>query len=206
MTGEGLDYKPGTTKHAKFDYFPLTKLFKKWLKEEGKKEGLLKRLKNIEGKNKEQLKAIKDQREKQLDSIKKNNDQLKDYETKNVVLLKDWLKELIESYPSTFNTFVRNEVTELAAKEEDIDYKKLSQEIFSNGFNFLERYGTPSKFLKNLIADKISINTANDDQRDFVGNLIKGFNISSFLKKSETRDLGKKNLHEKIDSKHLRLF
>ena len=31
---------------------------------------------------------------------------------------------------------------------------------------------------------------------------MKGFNISSFLKKSETRDLGKKNLHEKIGSKH----
>ena len=137
--------------------------------------------------------------------LKKKN-QLKDYEAKNVVLLKDRLKELIESYPSTFITFVRNEVIELAAKEEDIDYKKLSQEIFSNGFNFLERYGTPSKFLKNLIADKISINTANDDQRDFVGNLMKGFNISSFLQKSETRDLGKKNLHEKIGSKHLRLF
>ena len=71
MTGEDLDYKPGTIEQAKFDYFPLTKLFKKGLKEEGKKEGLLKRLKNIEGKNKEQLKAIKDQREKQLDAIKK---------------------------------------------------------------------------------------------------------------------------------------
>ena len=94
----------------------------------------MKKLQNIEGKNKEQLKAIKDQGEKQLDAIKKNN-QLKDDETKNVVLLKDGLKELIESYPSIFNSFVRNEVRELAAKEEDIDYKKLSQEIFSYSFN-----------------------------------------------------------------------
>ena len=67
---------------------------------------------------------------------------------KNVVLLKDGLKELIESYPRTFNTSVRNEARELAAKEEDIDYKRLSQEIFY-GFNFLERYGTPHRFLKN---------------------------------------------------------
>ena len=77
-------------------------------------------------KNKEQLKAIKNQGEKQLDEILKN-DQLKDDETKNVVLLKDGLKELIESYPNTFNTIVRNEVREPAAKEEDIDYKNLSQ-------------------------------------------------------------------------------
>ena len=33
------------------------------MKEEGKKEGLLKRLKNIEDKNEEQLKAIEDQKE-----------------------------------------------------------------------------------------------------------------------------------------------
>ena len=55
---------------------------------------------------------------------------MKDNEKKNVILLKDGLKELIESYPSTFNTFLRNEVRELATKEEDIDYKILSQEIF----------------------------------------------------------------------------
>ena len=35
--------------------------FSKGSKEEGKSEGLLKRLKNIEGKNEEQLKAIEDQ-------------------------------------------------------------------------------------------------------------------------------------------------
>ena len=180
LTGEDLGLKPSTVEQAKFEYSPLGKIFNKGLKEEDKKEGLLKRLKNIEGKNKEQLKAIKDQGEKQLDAIKKNN-QLKDHGTKNVVLLKNGLKELIESYPSTFNTFVRNEVRELAAKEENIDYKKISQEIFSYGFNFLEKCGTPYRFLKNLIANKISINTVNDDQRDFVFNLMKGYNISSFF-------------------------
>ena len=118
-------------------------------------------------KNKEQLKAIKNQGEKQLDEILKN-DQLKDDETKNVVLLKDGLKELIESYPNTFNTIVRNEVGEPAAKEEDIDYKNLSQEIFPYDFNSLERYGTPYGFIKNLIPNKVSINTGNDDQIDFV--------------------------------------
>ena len=39
------------------------------MKEDDKKEGLLKRLKNIEGKNEEQLKAIEDEG-KQLDAIK----------------------------------------------------------------------------------------------------------------------------------------
>ena len=73
------------------------------------------------------------------------------------------MKELIESYPSIFDLFVKNILKNLANNEEDFEYKKLSQEIFSYGFNFLERYGTLSEILKNLIASKISINTANDD-------------------------------------------
>ena len=52
LTGEDLHYKPSTVEQAKFDYPPLSKFFNKGLKEEDKKEGLLKRLKNIEGKNK----------------------------------------------------------------------------------------------------------------------------------------------------------
>ena len=47
---------------AKFEYSPLGKVFNKGLNESDKKEGLLKRLKNIEDKNKDQLDAIKDQR------------------------------------------------------------------------------------------------------------------------------------------------
>ena len=51
MTGEDLNYKPSTVEQAKFDYSPLSKVFSKGLKEEDKKEELLKRMKNIEGKN-----------------------------------------------------------------------------------------------------------------------------------------------------------
>ena len=71
LTGEDLNYKPSTVEQAKFDYSPLSKFFNKGLKEEDKKEGLLKRLKNIEGKNEEQLRAIKYQGEKQLAAFKK---------------------------------------------------------------------------------------------------------------------------------------
>ena len=81
MTSEDLDYKPSTIEQAKFDYSPLSKFLTKDWKRKIKKEGLLKRLKNIEDKNKEQLKAIKDLGEKQLDAIKKNN-QLKNEKQK----------------------------------------------------------------------------------------------------------------------------
>ena len=83
---------------------------------------------------------------------------------------------------------MKNELIELAAKEEEIGYKKLSQEMFSDGFKFLWRYGMPYTFLKGVTANKISINTANDDtanddQNKLVFNLIKGYGVSSFFKK-----------------------
>ena len=60
LTSEDLGYKPTVVKQAKFEYPPLGKVSNKELVEEDKKEGLLKRLKNIETKNEEHLKAIKD--------------------------------------------------------------------------------------------------------------------------------------------------
>ena len=69
LTGEDLDLKPSTVEQAKFEYSPLGKIFNKGLSEDNKKEGLLKKLKNIEDKNKEQLKAIEDQGGKQLEQL-----------------------------------------------------------------------------------------------------------------------------------------
>ena len=60
MTGEDLRLKLSTVEQAKFEYFLLGNIFNKGLdKDEDKKEGLLKRLKNIEDKNEKQLKEIR---------------------------------------------------------------------------------------------------------------------------------------------------
>ena len=50
----------------------MSRFFNKGLKEKDKREGLLKRLKNIEDKNEEQLKAIEDQKEVQTKIIHSN--------------------------------------------------------------------------------------------------------------------------------------
>ena len=62
---EDLGLKPSTVEQAKFEYSPLGKIFNKGFekeeeKEENKEAGLLKRLKNIEVKNKKQLKVLKE--------------------------------------------------------------------------------------------------------------------------------------------------
>ena len=52
LTGEDLGFKPSTFEQAKYEYSLLGKIFTKGLeKEEDKKQGLLKRLKNNEDKN-----------------------------------------------------------------------------------------------------------------------------------------------------------
>ena len=66
LTGEDLGLKPSTVEQAKFKYSPLGKVFTKGLDKDDQKEGLLKRLKNIEDKNEEQLKAIEDQKNKKI--------------------------------------------------------------------------------------------------------------------------------------------
>ena len=59
MTGEDLSLKPSTTEQTKFEYSSLGKIFNKGLdKNKDKKEGLLKRLKNIEDKSKELPNAL----------------------------------------------------------------------------------------------------------------------------------------------------
>ena len=52
LTGEDLDLKPSTVEQAKFEYSPLGKIFNKGLSKDDKKEGILKRLKDIEDESK----------------------------------------------------------------------------------------------------------------------------------------------------------
>ena len=65
LTGQDLGYKPSVIDKGKFEYSPLGKIFNDVLKEENKKEGLLKRVKNIGDKSEELLKVLKDHSEKQ---------------------------------------------------------------------------------------------------------------------------------------------
>ena len=55
LTGEDLGLKPSTVEQAKFEYSPLDKIFNKRLSGDDKKERILKRVKNIKGKNNELL-------------------------------------------------------------------------------------------------------------------------------------------------------
>ena len=60
LTNKDLNYTPDSFEQAKFEYSPLGKVFIDGLDKSDRKEGLLKRLKNIEDKSNTQLLAIRD--------------------------------------------------------------------------------------------------------------------------------------------------
>ena len=60
LTKRDLGYKPDAIEKVKFEYSPVGKVFTDGLNKSDKKEGLLKRLKNIENKNNNQLLALRD--------------------------------------------------------------------------------------------------------------------------------------------------
>ena len=89
LTGEDLGLKPSTVEQAKFEYSPLGKIFNKGLDKDDQKEGLFKRLKNIENaqkglindnnKNKPDIARIKSSLSCIFDSISsKSKDEDKD--------------------------------------------------------------------------------------------------------------------------------
>ena len=59
LTNKDLGYKPDAFEQAKFEYSPSGKVFTDGLDKSDRKEGLLKRLKNIEGRSNNQLLTIK---------------------------------------------------------------------------------------------------------------------------------------------------
>ena len=59
LTNKDLGYKPDAFEQAKFEYSPLGKVFTDGLDKSNRKEGLLKRLKNIEDRSNNQLLTIK---------------------------------------------------------------------------------------------------------------------------------------------------
>ena len=63
---------------------------------------------------------------------------MKDDETKNEALLKDGLKELIESYSDYFSTLVKNELKQLGTSEKILNSKICLKKVFLMALVFLK--------------------------------------------------------------------
>ena len=85
LTKKDLNYKPNAFEQAKFEYSPLGKVFLDGLNKTDKKEGLLKRLKNIEDKNNNQLLALRDIKRPAIRGKNDNDDDDDDDDYKKIV-------------------------------------------------------------------------------------------------------------------------
>ena len=201
LTGEDLGYKPNVIQKAKFEYSPLGKVFNKGLDESNQKEELLKRLKNFEGKNKDQLDEIKYQGQKQLDviekqgknnlkSINKQEKQLKknknqkekliekierEEKSEKIALLRDNLNNILMVYDMDISIKGKNILRKLADDEKNINYKNLffkSGNLAIDNYDFFKRFGTLYDLLIDLLNGKISLRKAKIEQNEMINKII----------------------------------
>ena len=163
FTGEELDLKPSTVAQAKFEYSPLGKIFNNGLSEDDKKEGILKRLKNIEdenkGKNKDKKKITNfiDQpvsfEAKELINEIKNMQKNVDY--RKLKIIRGDKKEYDFSDYRAFKELFRD----LYYRTITIDKAERKQDEFNTVLNLLKKYSPKhDKYvtLKNNLVDNVS--------------------------------------------------
>ena len=110
LTKKDLNYKPNAFEQAKFEYLPLGKVFIDELDKTDKKEGLLKRLKNIEDKSNNQLLALRDINRPAITGRNGNDDDGDDDDDDD---------DDNESYKKIVNDYKNNK----------IDYKNIKEEL-----------------------------------------------------------------------------
>ena len=137
LTGEDLGLKPSTVEQAKFEYSPLGKIFNKGLDKDDKKEGLFKRLKNIEDKNEKLLEA-------------KN-------ETKNI-------KEITDFVDEHLSLEAKDLIEEIRAIKKDVDYRKLKIRGGNNTDYDFSGYKTLKELFRDLYYKKITLDDAEANQ------------------------------------------
>ena len=113
------------------------------------KDGLLKRLKNIEGKNEEQLKVLKDQSEKQPIISKVKNPNFNNVSFRNLLDAKSM---------EVFN--------EIRDQDEIIDYSRLNFIGSSNKYTFnFENFMSLRNLAENIYNGNVSLDAAKKKQR-----------------------------------------
>ena len=146
LTGEDLGLKLSSIEQAKFEYSPLGKVF--GLIEDGKKEGLLKRLKNIEDENKVKNK-VKD---------------------KDIIEVTDFVDQ-----PLSYKAKKLTNKTKTIQK--NVDYRKLKIRGGNNTDYDFSDYRTFKELFRDFYYRKITIDEAESKQEEFnvVINVLKNY-------------------------------
>ena len=143
LTGEDLNLKPSTIEQANFEYSPLGRVFNKGLSKDDNKEGLLKRLKNIENKSEKPL-EVKNNTEENIKEVTDFVDQPLSLEAKELI----------------------NEIKDI---QENIDYRKLKIRGGNNVDYDFSDYKTFKELFRDLYYKKITIDDAESKQDEITG-------------------------------------
>ena len=104
----------------------MGKIFNKGLDKDDKNEGLFKRLKNIEGKNKgENKKELEPNKNEEQSEVLKDKLAVADNKSKEIVLLKEKLDFIFKNFDSKLNSTGNKFLINLAKDEKKIDYNNL---------------------------------------------------------------------------------
>ena len=148
LTKKDLGYKPDAIEKVKFEYSPLGKVFTDGLNKSDKKEGLLKRLKNIENKNNNQLLALRDINRPAIrgrDNYDSDDDSDDDYDDD----VNNEYKKIIEDYKN--NKIKRKEIEKQINKiKYAIKIYKKNQKAFKNIPDIKNRINKNKKLVKML--------------------------------------------------------
>ena len=160
LTGEDLGLKPSTIEQAKFQYSPLGKIFNKGLHGKDRKEGLFKRLKNIEN-AKKKLTSSNDNNgdDESIYYTSKSKFDDKDKIDSKSINVFDYLKSLSQKEKGLMD--------EMEEVNQNIDIKKLLF-IDSNKKRFnLNIFDMPLTFISAIYNGKISLKEVEFKQKDF---------------------------------------
>ena len=133
-----------TAEQDKFVYSLLRKFFNKGLKEDDKKEGLLKRLKNIEDKNEEQLKIIGN---------------------------KTYMKSQIDLFDKDLTPVTIALIKLIKSIEDNVNYDKLSFTGGNKKVYGLGSFKTLEKLIKDIFRKNMAIDEAKIKQNKYAEKL-----------------------------------
>ena len=181
LTSEDLGLKPNTIEQARFEYSPLGNIFNKGLDKDDQKEGLFKRLKNIENAQKNVIRND----DNEIYTPRSEFDDKDEKEQSNNI---DTIPSNIFNYLKSLSPEANDLIDEIEEDDDDIDINKLAF-INSNQekFNF-NTFRMPLNFLSAIYNGETSLNEAEMKQRDLekeIGDLEFGYKSKDKKEKKE---------------------
>ena len=202
LASKDLDLKPSTVKQAKFEYSLLGKIFSRVLHKDDQKEGLFKRLKNIEKAQKEinnsenstprsrigskydededededeNEKTVRDLYQGSIEGMKglKLPGEIESKDEKSQLYLENNLDKIKNKFSSVCDKYQRFFKHIVDGGKNDVDSEILSSNV--NDINFYDRCGTLYEYLNHLL--EFDMERISKRDKSFLKDLLKGFKI-----------------------------